>query len=112
MLLPGTGNIVGEPHRFPGHHAWPGRGSRVIENLFLAGKNDMMRLESHASKTFRYTERISESLTTDRQAWQLREVALERPVPASTDCHVTEQTSPAANRVISNHVFPKRCILW
>lgn len=41
VLLSGTGNIVGEPHRFPGHHAWPGRGSRAIENLFLASKNGM-----------------------------------------------------------------------
>lgn len=56
---------------------------------------------------------VSEGLTTSRQAWLLRKVALKRPVPAGTDCHVTEQTSLAANRVISNHVFPqRRCNQW
>lgn len=38
-----TGNIVAEPHCFPGTPAWPGHGSRIIGNLFSAFKSDVRR---------------------------------------------------------------------
>lgn len=101
------------PTDFPGVRPWPGRGSRVIRNLFLASKNDMSWVPD-ASRPVDNTAFMSDSLTTDRQARLLRVAASrwhwEGPcqrVPASTSCHVTGRTSLPANRVIRNHVFPK-----